>query len=553
MIAIAIYWLIGAFVFINLGKMVDRILGLKENPFFFSFLNGLFLFLIYFSFAAFFVGAFDFKVHLGFALLIIFSIWSNIGFFYNKISNWLESGEKKHPKYIIAVFFLFLFLSAQTPYLKENDIYYIQTIKWAGEYGMTKGLINLHPSLGEFSTWHILQAGVNPGIFIFNDLNGLLLLMYFLYLVCKLCDLKDKEFFTFDDRLLIFYFFIFPALLVFINSPSPDLPVIILSQVALYLFVRNFYHVRRDEFIELVIVVLFAASIKTTAIPLLMLPLLILIKYKKIIKKRDFLYYFLSVLVLFGFLMYKNYIITGYPFFPFSLLGEQLNADWRSPLEIFQNYINSNKAFMYGGKISSSSIVNLFHWIFQRNFITFIINFIWFATILLFPLTVLKHSHKKALISLYFVALIYFFILFFHFPFIKYFLYFEFLFLAIFLDIIFSPKATFRTIKYGIFQILAMGLFLFIIHKKNPTMIYNPMSFTKFTKYDSQIKKDVLINYPVGKNLFWETGDAFLPAAQPQMLDSILKVGNRRYKLQLRTNDLKDGFYLQLKNELDED
>jgi len=59
---------------------------------------------------------------------------------------------------LLAISILALAKSATSPYLIDNESYYIQTIKWINEYGFVKGLVNLHPFLGQTSGWHILQS-----------------------------------------------------------------------------------------------------------------------------------------------------------------------------------------------------------------------------------------------------------------------------------------------------------------------------------------------------------------------------------------------------------
>ncbi len=544
MIAIAIYWIIGSFVFINLGKWAEHLLKIRNNPLFFTFINGLFVFLIYFSLAALFTGVYGFGLHLAFIVLIIYSIWKNMEFSYEKISCWIRT-EKKNIYLLTGLTVFFLLLSSQIPYLSVNETYYIQTIKWAGEYGITKGLINLHPFLGQFSTWHILQAAFNPGFFIFNDINGLLLLMYLFYLLFKANKIRKKDYFTFEERLLYLYLIFFPGLLLFINSPSPDLPVIILSQMAFYLYFRNFYHIKRDEFIQLVIFVLFAAAVKTTALPLLFLPIILLVKYKKIVPQSAFYYYFLSIILLLIYLAYKNYIISGYPFFPFSFFGDKIQADWKYPAEILKNYINTNKSNLYGEEFSRCPLKNFNNWIFHKDFVVFIMNFIWIVTLLLLPFFIRKHSHKKALIPIYIISLIYFFILLFHAPYISYFLYFEILFFVLIWEKLLFRFPAGKIINGSILVIFLIGFSLFVTHSRSLQMIYNPMALSKYNNYETQLRNIFILNYPVEDELFWETGEACLPAAQPKMLDSLLKHNGEKYNLMQREGNLQSGFKLE--------
>ncbi len=547
MIAILIYWLIGFFIIINLGKLVDRILKIKNNLLFYSFINGLFLFLIFFSLAALSGGVYGFWMHFAFSIIIFYSVWKNMEFTYINISQWIK--DKMQIRFLLLIFlFLFLLLSAQFPYLHRNEVYYIQTIKWAGEYGLVKGLINLHPFLSQFSTWHILQAAFNPGYFVFNDVNGLLLLIYLFYLINKTEKIKNKKYLVFEDRLILLYLILFPGLMFFINAPSPNLPMIISLQTAFYLYIRNFYHLKRNELIQLIIFVLFAIAVKSHLFPLLFLPLIILIKYRKKVKLQAFLFYGLSVVLLLGYLFYKNYIVTGYPFYPFVFMGEQLNADWRYPREILDRHINIRKVSIYGTKISTSYIIFFIQWLFDKQFMIFLIKFLWVISLLLMPLLIRKHSHKKALIPLYGFALLYFLILFFQVSYLRELPYFEMIFFVLIWERLLNRLPIISIIRASFISIIFFGLFLFIYYPKQKDMFYNPMLISRYKDYDAKLENLFILNYPLGKQLFWETGDAFLPAAQPKMLDSLLKHNGEKYNLMQREGNLQSGFKLEKEN-----
>lgn len=88
----------------------------------------------------------------------------------------------KIPIQILGVLLTILILmqSATKPFIVDNETYYIQTIKWLNEFGLVKGLANLHFFFGQMSGWHLLQSGFNFGFISnsLNDLNGFLMLIF---------------------------------------------------------------------------------------------------------------------------------------------------------------------------------------------------------------------------------------------------------------------------------------------------------------------------------------------------------------------------------------
>ncbi len=125
------------------------------------------------------------------------------------------------------------FISSGPSYFIDNESYYIQTISWLDQYGLVKGVSNVHLFLSQHSGFHILQSALNFNYFYdrFNDLSGLYLLLGFAW------SLKSDPA---DSTLLRNYRKLYPVLFIlgilFASAPSPDLPVYVLSYIVVYYF-----------------------------------------------------------------------------------------------------------------------------------------------------------------------------------------------------------------------------------------------------------------------------------------------------------------------------
>jgi hypothetical protein len=134
---------------------------------------------------------------------------------------------------------LILAQSATSPFIIDNETYYIQTIKWLNEYGFVPGLANLHLFFGQTSGWHITQSVFSFSFLYdrFNDLNGFCLLIGNYWAFEKLHSYfvtKNKIELVFG-LLPITYVFLFQ----FVNAPSPDVPVYIFGLILFWLYLEN--------------------------------------------------------------------------------------------------------------------------------------------------------------------------------------------------------------------------------------------------------------------------------------------------------------------------
>ncbi|MDH1603275.1 hypothetical protein N5E64_11145, partial [Empedobacter sp. GD03739] len=130
---------------------------------------------------------------------------------------------KNISRYFYAFTFVGLLVAVTYPFILDHFGYYIPTIKWLDFAGFVKGLSNFEWVLAQNSFWHILQASINETLDIYYRLNFCIFLIFNLYVF----ELKQKKLLIFN---LIFLFFL--------NTPSPDLPVFVLSILLINEYLR---------------------------------------------------------------------------------------------------------------------------------------------------------------------------------------------------------------------------------------------------------------------------------------------------------------------------
>ncbi|MCD5969236.1 LIC_10190 family membrane protein, partial [Riemerella anatipestifer] len=144
---------------------------------------------------------------LGLSAFVYFKIYRVLGTFITR-------------NYLIfaPLLFVVLLFGSGYPFILDHFGYYVPSIKWIAEVGLVKGIGNLDLILGQMSLWHILQAGFSNTSDVFLRLNVVLLLGYIIYII---------------EKKAWVHFIFLPILLLFLQSPSTDLPVIIGSLIVL--------------------------------------------------------------------------------------------------------------------------------------------------------------------------------------------------------------------------------------------------------------------------------------------------------------------------------
>ena len=228
---------------------------------------------------------------------------------------------------------LLYFSSQNAAAFYDTGLYHAQFIQWANHYPIIKGLGNLHTRLAFNNQSFLLDA-----LFYFNTntiiypINGFLMLLLSNRLIIEINkNIKSQNlwntFFYFLITIILCYTFCWRLA----ASTSPD---IFITAFVLYIliYLKDYYDYKNETALwVLFLFIIFIPTIKLSG-----LFVFILLPFITPITKRNILAF--STLFLFVFIpfLYRNYILSGYLFFPFVQL-DFFNPDWKIPAEITQN------------------------------------------------------------------------------------------------------------------------------------------------------------------------------------------------------------------------
>ncbi len=555
MLLIFLSWIYIFITTLNFGILFKKIVRITDCNVIIHHILGLFLYTLITSFAAFFINI-NIGFYSGIFIINLVVFFSNKHLFIEEIKlliNTIKILSALFKIVLLGIFIITLAQSATTPYLLDNESYYIQTIKWINEFGYVKGLANLHMFFAQNSAWHTLQAGFNfPFVSdVFNDLNGFLFILISILALEKINNYKtnlDTQELSFGLLLFFTVFFI-----QFVNAPSPDLIVFTLTPYIFYLFIKQYSNFTINSFKVILSLVLFLCLIKVTIASIVFLVLLLFIKNFKKLKQHTFEFTILSSLVLIIFLA-KNTIISGYLLFPIETI-DLFNFDWKQPKELVQFYnYGTYLAGFDNQEVTNLGLVDRFLFWLNISKLHGVFNKVYILLLIIFPFFILKSKTKKPISIIYFLAILQLIILWNNSPQYRFFFVFI-IFLS--LQIVVSLFKNKDVLNY----LLAFAIFLSIIP------LFFEFNLSNFTKNSFAMKlsnfegKNIFI--PEGKSkinttftleiidgfkfhspsedaFFWATGNGNLPCVNKNQVSYIKETFN--YIPQLRTKELKDGF-----------
>lgn len=231
----------------------------------------------------------------------------------------------------------------------DCGLYYVQTMRWAQQFPAVPGLANVHIRFGNPSLWHIFSAAYDIPFLWKGNFDSLGELMLFWFLSFHAWQVFSQQGF---ERYLSLGLIIAGSLFTFhlLGSPSPDLACGILGMHTLWQF-RKFLRYWNPEKpnqlntrgLTLFVQSLFLAGIKLSAIPFLLIALVVCF-----LVLREGWYRQVGKLALLGLaamtgMVYRSYILTGWIYFPLVQGGK--SPDWRiSPAEV-REYLEGVKGF----------------------------------------------------------------------------------------------------------------------------------------------------------------------------------------------------------------
>lgn len=197
MIVILLSWIYIFWTLINLGILASFVLHKPYVHKFIHLLLGMLLSMVVAHAWAFFAG---FGVLFQGVLLVVNVLISS--FYFTQVKAFVDTtfkGVMAMPRnyfmLLVAIFLLILYQSSLTNAYLDNEVYYIQTIKWLNEYGFVKGLANFDILLAQTSGWHIAQSVfsfhfLHPYL---NDLGGFFLVLLNGFAIHHFSQKKNKQ------------------------------------------------------------------------------------------------------------------------------------------------------------------------------------------------------------------------------------------------------------------------------------------------------------------------------------------------------------------------
>lgn len=225
-------------------------------------------------------------------------------------------------------------ITALTASHYDSSLYHAQSIRWIEEYGIVKGLGNLHNRFAYNSAFFCFQALFSFSFLLGKSLhtaNGLIAAIFLCYAVCSAKVWKSKRISVSDFMRLGLILDIFMVSGV-LSSPNSDL---LANGLVLYIMCKwiSYQEDKEDKllpYVELCFLAIWAVSVKLSASVIVFLaiyPAVKLLKNKE--WKQIVLYIFIGIGIIVPFII-RNVIISGYLLYPYPEL-DIFNVDWKMP------------------------------------------------------------------------------------------------------------------------------------------------------------------------------------------------------------------------------
>lgn len=325
MLVILLVWFYILFSCIGTTKICIKFFGFKESKFIVEFLIGLAVLGSIFSYSSIFTPTrFNGLFCLPLFIYGLVAVGNNIRLSFKAIGI-LEL-------LIFGIVILVVLLQAsKTPFVTDVGLYHAQTIRWSELFPVVPGLGNLHGRLAFNSVFHVLVSSFGFSFFKNAMLHGTLpsfcLLLGLLYMIKEAFHSKNHYINICSGTSII-------LLLAFyrdwISSPTPDILVTILILTITFLFIDSFSNFHSSKF-TILILSLFAVTVKLSSLPIVLLPVILIIRskfdFKSLLKYSALLLFFLLPFFV------RNYYLSGYLVYPFAHI-DLFDVPWKIPYEL---------------------------------------------------------------------------------------------------------------------------------------------------------------------------------------------------------------------------
>lgn len=271
--------------------------------------------------------------------------------------------------------------ASQPPTTYDVGLYYLQTFRWTKEYPIVPGLANLHGRFGHISSHHLLAAALSAISADGNGytwLNGLLLLVTTTLSISELAASTTSRWRRSSHSLYWIVLFL-PLLSTCLTTDAPsataDLAIYLVEIVVVALLLRILDPaVARDsqKWNYFLIVILgslgmtiklsfavFACASLAIAMWARTRPTKIRSKVQGALRAQALPMAGAAVLVLPW--IFRNIVLTGYPLFPSTLLGQSLS--WRVPKEHVTKLVMSVSAWARMPNAPPEQVMSNWNWI----------------------------------------------------------------------------------------------------------------------------------------------------------------------------------------------
>ncbi len=226
-----------------------------------------------------------------------------------------------------------LYLTAQPTLSYDEGLYYTQFIKWTETYPVVPGLANLHHRFGFNSSWHLLSALFNTASFTGveeNHLNGAVYLLLLLHFLTGWQHPNPMLRYLKGAMLVLLTL---PHLAVYnLKAPNADLVIYFLFLFCLDLWITGLQDEEKNLPINFLVVLIcfFIITIKPSAIPILLLPVLIAAGWWRQRQTKPVVALVPVAMVMIAPWLARNVLLSGYLLFPFEKL-DLFAVDWKVP------------------------------------------------------------------------------------------------------------------------------------------------------------------------------------------------------------------------------
>ena len=233
---------------------------------------------------------------------------------------------------VVGLIFLWAYFSSKGYMHYDSDLYHAQSIRWIEEYGVVKGLGNLHNRLAYNSSIFAVTALFSMKFLVGQSLHtvcGFMALLLNVVLLDFVKCFKNKKL-VMSDWVRIAAFYYLTLIYDEIVSPASDYIIMctVFYLVLMWLEVEESKEKSIVPYALICVGCVYAVSLKLTAgliLILLIKPAYILIKQKKV--KEILLYIFMGCIVILPWLV-RNVIISGYLIYPYPQL-DLFSFSWK--------------------------------------------------------------------------------------------------------------------------------------------------------------------------------------------------------------------------------